>query len=160
MLSKWRFYFSEYRMVLLILVPVVKQRCCHFDDILVTSCQNDTFWCSQQHRCCQNGISTSVSISGEYRISDIFCINSITFQSSFNSSPLGQNGRHFADDIFNYIFLNENFCILLPTSLKFVPKGPIDKKSALVKVMAWRRTGDKPLAETMLSQFTDTYMQH
>ena len=27
---------------------------------------------------------------------------------------------------------------------KFVPKGPIDKKSALVQVMAWRRTGDKP----------------
>ena len=34
-------------------------------------------------------------------------------------------------------------------SLKFVPKGPIDYKSALVQVMACRQTGDKPLPETM-----------
>ena len=26
----------------------------------------------------------------------------------FNSSPPGQNGRHFTDDTFNCIFLNEN----------------------------------------------------
>ena len=26
----------------------------------------------------------------------------------FNSSPPGQNGRHFADDMFKYILLNEN----------------------------------------------------
>ena len=30
-------------------------------------------------------------------------------------------------------------------SLKFVTKGPIDKNSALVQVMAWHWTGDKPL---------------
>ena len=29
-----------------------------------------------------------------------------------NSSPPGQNGRHFADDIFSCIFTNEKFCIL------------------------------------------------
>ena len=29
-----------------------------------------------------------------------------------NSSPPGQNGRHFADDIFKRIFLNENGWIL------------------------------------------------
>ena len=34
-------------------------------------------------------------------------------------------------------------------SLKFVPKGKINNKSALVEVMAWRRTG-KPLSEPML----------
>ena len=39
--------------------------------------------------------------------------------------------------------------------MKFVPKGLIDKKSALVQVMAWRRTGDKPLPEPMLTQFND-----
>ena len=50
----------------------------------------------------------------------------------FNSSPAGQNGRHFADDIFRCIFLNETFCILIEISLKFVPKGPIDIKPALV----------------------------
>ena len=30
-----------------------------------------------------------------------------------------------ADDIFKYIFMNEKFCISIPISLKFVPKGPI-----------------------------------
>ena len=44
-----------------------------------------------------------------------------------NSSPPGENGRHFADNIFRCIFVNENFCILIKISLKFVPKGPIDK---------------------------------
>ena len=40
------------------------------------------------------------------------------------------------------------------------PKGPIDSKSALVQVMAWHRTGNKPLPEPMLAQFTDAYMWH
>ena len=44
-------------------------------------------------------------------------------------------------------------------SLKFVPKGPIDKTSAVVQVMACRRRGDKPLPEPLLTQFTDAYMR-
>ena len=43
-------------------------------------------------------------------------------------------------------------------SLKFVPLGPTDKKSALVQVMAWRRTGNKPLPEPIPTQVTDTYV--
>ena len=43
-----------------------------------------------------------------------------------NSSPLGQNVRHFADDIFTRIFLNEKLRILIKISPKTVPKGPID----------------------------------
>ena len=77
-----------------------------------------------------------------------------------NSSPPGQNGRLLADNIFKLIFLNENDRILIKISLKLVPKGPIDNKPALVQVMAWRRTGDRPLPEPMLTQFTDAYMQH
>ena len=68
-----------------------------------------------------------------------------------------QNGRHFADDIFKSIFMNEKFCIFIGISLKFVPKGPIVNKSALVQVMAWRRTGDKPLPEPMMTQFIVAY---
>ena len=37
-----------------------------------------------------------------------------------------------ADDIFKCIFLNENYKISIKSSLKFVPKGPIDNKPALV----------------------------
>ena len=69
-----------------------------------------------------------------------------------------QNGRHLADDIFKCIFLNEKFRILIRISLKFVLKVPIDNKSVLVQVMAWRRKGDKPLREPMFSEFTDAYM--
>ena len=61
-----------------------------------------------------------------------------------------QNGRHFPDDIFKCIFLNESKRILIEISLKFVPKGPIDNIPALVQIMAWRRPGHKPLSEPML----------
>ena len=50
----------------------------------------------------------------------------IHYSGSFNSSPPGQNDRHFADNIFRCIFMKEKFCILIKISLKFVPEGPID----------------------------------
>ena len=62
-----------------------------------------------------------------------------------------QNGRHFADDTFKHIFLNENVRISIKISLKFVPKGPINNIPALVQIMAWRRSGDKPLSEPMMT---------
>ena len=61
-----------------------------------------------------------------------------------------QNGRHFADDIFKCIFLNESVWIPIDISLKFVPKGPINNNPALVQIMAWRRSGDKPLSEPIM----------
>ena len=77
-----------------------------------------------------------------------------------NSSLPGKNGRHFAEDIFKYSFMKEKFCIYIQTSLKFVPKGPIDNQSALAQVKAWRGTGDKPLHEPMLNYLPDAYKQH
>ena len=71
-----------------------------------------------------------------------------------------QNGRHFAYDIFGCIFVIEEFCILIKISLKFVPKGPIDKNLAFVQIMAWRRIGAKPLFEPMLTRFIEAYMRH
>ena len=50
----------------------------------------------------------------------------------FNTLRPRQNGRHFADDIFKCIFLNENVWIPIEISLKFVPKGPVDNIPALV----------------------------
>ena len=47
-----------------------------------------------------------------------------------------QNRRHFADDIFKYIFLNENGWISIKFSLKFVRFGPINIIPALVQIMA------------------------
>ena len=42
-----------------------------------------------------------------------------------------QNRRHFADDTFKLIFLNENIRISIKISLKFVPKVPIKKYSII-----------------------------
>ena len=68
----------------------------------------------------------------------------------FNTLRPRQNGRHFADDIFKCIFLNENAGSLLKISLKFIPKVLINNIPALVQIMAWRRPGDKPLSEPMM----------
>ena len=67
---------------------------------------------------------------------------------------------NLADNIFKCIFLNENDRIPIQISLKFVPRTQIDNTPALVQVMAWRRTGDKPLPEPMMHQFIDAYMRH
>ena len=48
-----------------------------------------------------------------------------------------------ADGNFKCIFFNENDRIPIHISLKFVHRSPIDNESALVQVMAWRRTGDR-----------------
>ena len=69
---------------------------------------------------------------------------------SFNTLRPRQNGRHFADDMFKCIFLNENVSIPVEISLKFVPKGSINNNPALFQIMAWRRPGDKPLSEPMM----------
>ena len=77
-----------------------------------------------------------------------------------NSSSPEQNGRHFGRQHFQLHFLNENDIILIQIWLKYVPRSPIDNNPALVQVMAWRRTGDKPLPEPNMTQFTDAYKRH
>ena len=69
---------------------------------------------------------------------------------TFNTLRPRKNGRHFPDNFFKYIFLNENVWIPIKISLKFVPGGPNNKFPALVQIMAWRRSGDKPLSELMM----------
>ena len=61
-----------------------------------------------------------------------------------------QNGRHFVEDIFKCIFVNENVWISLKISLKFIHKGSINNIPALVQIMDWNRPGDKPLYEPMM----------
>ena len=68
----------------------------------------------------------------------------------FNTLRPRQNGRHFPDDIFKGIFVNENLWLSLKISLKFVPNVRIDNIPALVQIRAWRRPGDKPFSEPMM----------
>ena len=63
---------------------------------------------------------------------------------------LRQNGRHFTDDTFKRISVNENVRISIKFSLKFILKCPINNIPALVLIMAWRRPGDKPLSEPVM----------
>ena len=81
------------------------------------------------------------------------------FLISVNTLRPGQNGRRFPEDIFKCIFLNENTWIPIKTPLKFVHKRPISDIPALVQIMAWCRSGDKPLSEPMLL-VTAAYMRH
>ena len=70
--------------------------------------------------------------------------------SRFNTLRPRQDGRCFPNDTFERIFLKDNIIILIKISLKFVPKGPINNIPALVQIMAWRRSGYKPLTEPMM----------
>ena len=67
-----------------------------------------------------------------------------------NSLRPRRTRRHFADDIFQCIFLNENEWISLKFSLKFVPKVRINNIPSLGQIMAWRRPGNKPFSEPRL----------
>ena len=68
---------------------------------------------------------------------------------------LKQNGHHFAEYILKLVFLDKKCYILIEISLKFVPKGQINNKPALVQMMAWCQTGTKPLSELTIVLFTD-----
>ena len=78
---------------------------------------------------------------------------------SFNKSSPKQNGRHFADGILKWIFLNENVWISINISLHFIHRDQIGNIPVLVWIMAWRRPVDKPLSEPiMFSLLTHTYV--
>ena len=73
----------------------------------------------------------------------------------FNTVTPRQNGSHFAEGIFLFILFYGNYHSLIlitlicvskvQISLKFVPKGQINDKPALIQIMAWHRTGDRTL---------------
>ena len=56
-----------------------------------------------------------------------------------NTLRLRKIGCHFPDDIFKWIFFNENIWISIKDSSKFVSKGLINNILALVQIMAWHR---------------------
>ena len=74
--------------------------------------------------------------------------------------PPGQNGRNFGRRHVQLYFFNESYRIPIQISLKYVPMSPIGNRPALVQVMAWHRSGDKPLPRAMMIQFIDANMRH
>ena len=79
-----------------------------------------------------NNRSPNVSLRGQ--------ISQYTLHSSLNTLRPRQNGRHFADDIFKCIFLNENVWIPIEISLK----GQINNIPSIFL------DGAKPLSEPMM----------
>ena len=61
-----------------------------------------------------------------------------------------QYGRCSAANISKCIFFNENMKISIEFSMKFVPKGSINKIPTLDQITAWHQQGSKPLSEPMM----------
>ena len=92
-----------------------------------------------------------VKLTSQLTLKSIFTESGLTYRRPVvNTLRPRQNGRRFADDTFKRIFENENVRLSIKISLKFVPKGPINNNPALIRIMAWRRPGDKPLSEPMM----------
>ena len=81
-------------------------------------------------------------------------------------SPISRNLYHsdtetqqwqFSDYIFKCIFLEGNVGIVKQIALNFVHCS-FDNKPSLVRVMAWRRAGDKPLSESTMAESTGACM--
>ena len=72
----------------------------------------------------------------------------------FNTLRPRQNDQHFFRQHFHINLMNEDLGIISPN---FVPNSENDNKTALVQIMAWCRTGNKP---SMMAYFTDAYICH
>ena len=97
--------------------------------------------------CLSRGCGASVT-TWVTSVSRVPCMLALVYYAFINTLRPRQNVRHFADDTFKPIFLNENIRISIQISL--VPKVPINNIPALVQIMAWRRPGDKPLSEPIM----------
>ena len=115
----------------------------------------------QQRKYCSVEFRKTSGISGGFLVYSSVLLSCSHFSLKYSRGCLlwvdtlrpRQNGRHFADDTFKYIFLNENVIISAKIWLEIVPKGPINNIQALVQIMACRRQGDKPLSEPMMARF-------
>ena len=106
------------------------------------------FWESTTHHKLVAGMARNmlVVVMAHYRLR----IARQICETEMTSHRLTHWDRDKMTAIFKCIFLNENARISIKISLKFVPKGPINKIPALVQMMAWHRPGDKPLSEPMV----------
>ena len=69
-----------------------------------------------------------------------------------------QNGRHFPDAIFKWIFLNENIWISINISLKFVPTHLNETVNSLKLEQNCRHFVADIFMEPMMTRFSDAYM--
>ena len=60
----------------------------------------------------------------------------------------------------NFYLLYGSFWILIQISVMYIPKGPVDKNPVSVQILACRLISPKPLSESLMTQFTGTYMHY
>ena len=60
----------------------------------------------------------------------------------------------------HFIFLQWKSSYLDSNFIEIAPKSAIKNIPALIQMMAWCQTGDRPLSELMMAQFPDAYMRH
>ena len=69
------------------------------------------------------------------------------------------HGDKITDDNFKYNLLNEIYVLVYLFSLNSNPYCVIDKRLSLIQIMAWGRTGAKPLSKPTTTQSNDAYVQ-
>ena len=110
-----------------------------------------TVYCIEYNRrYCTNSPSSRVCMMYMGAWKDLREYENVRYVGDINTLRPGQNSRYFPDDIFKCIFLNENVPISIEISLNLVPRGSITNITTLVRIMACRRPGDKPLSEPMM----------
>ena len=65
-----------------------------------------------------------------------------------------QDCRYCPNDLYYLNAFSGMYCILIQILLKFVAPSSNDNGPALIRVMAWHRTGAKPLLEPMMITFS------
>ena len=76
-----------------------------------------------------------------------WCTIQMLLYETYLTHPLLDEMAAILQTIFPCAFYLMKILYFVWISLKFAPMSPIDNTSTLVQVMAWRRTGDKPLPE-------------
>ena len=111
-------------------LPALGHYCSVVNNILYPVCLNFLEACEQNiffARCAKSNWKHILKVIdfAEARWCKYASMDQVTI-GLFNSSPPGQNGHNFTDNIFKCIFINEKFSILIWIPLKFVPQGLID----------------------------------
>ena len=119
---------------------------------MASNAENASIWWRHHARMClvYDSSHRKQSHHGGWWLSGVHFVPRTLLMIALSTLRPRQNGRHFADDLFKCIFLNENVWISIKISPKFLTRGLITNIPALVLIMAWRRTGDTPLSEQMV----------
>ena len=117
-------------------------------ETMITQC-NDAYMRHEALTHRQSGSQT------EWAIHILFSFHFLTvFLTNHHHCP-----AHFANDIFMH-FHEWDVLFFIRISLKFVPMGPFDNGSTLVRVMTWHRTRDKPEGEGLSTENTFWVILH